>query len=240
MAAELKATNPAVNIEILGVNRNDESAYNYLMTLGRSLPWLQDTTDNSVWSLLGVTYRDVRILDPQNHLFAVFNLTTYDLYYETNRATLKKLFLAAARFIDTDGDKLSDDWEVLNFGNLLTGPTDDPDGDGQNNFTEYAFGTDPNDANSKSSFQPTVTGSGPDQSFTLTFRRRAGSALSYLFESSPEFEPWSPSAGDVMLTQPFLNLFDGTGTGRTQCTLTTPVQAHSREFLRVRAVPSPP
>lgn len=240
MAAELKSTNPAVNIEILGVNRNDQSAYNYLMTLGRSLPWLQDTTDNSVWSLLGVTYRDVRILDSQNHLFAVFNLTTYDLYYETNRTTLKKLFLAAARFVDTDGDQLSDDWEMLNFGNLAAGRGEDPDGDGQDNFTEYAFGTNPNDANSKSSFQPTVTGSGPDQTFTLTFRRRAGSALNYLLDCSPTLEPWSSTPADVTVTQPFVNLFDGTGTGQVQCILTTPVPNRSRGFLRVRAEPSTP
>jgi len=44
---------------------------------------------------------------------------------------------------DTDGDLLPDDWEMLFFGNLSQGPTDDPDSDGRSNFLEYLDGTSP-------------------------------------------------------------------------------------------------
>src|SRR5262245_1482164 len=186
MAVELRATNPAINIEILGINRIGQEPFNDLITDGASLPWLQDTTEADVWNRWKVTWRDVRILDAQNRLVAVYNLTTYDLSVARNRETLKQLFLSAARFVDTDGDGLLDDWEILNFGNLSAGPGDDPDGDGQDNFTEYAFGTNPNDANSRTSFRPSLSGTGSNQTFSVSFRRRAGSCIEYFLEGSTD------------------------------------------------------
>ena len=47
--------------------------------------------------------------------------------------------------LDSDADGLPDSWEDMFFGDLSQGPSDDPDGDGQNNLTEYNNGTDPND-----------------------------------------------------------------------------------------------
>jgi hypothetical protein len=236
VAAELKATNPAINIEILGVNMAPDYLYNNLVTDERSLPWLQDNSTNSAWAAWKVTLRDVRILDTRNRLFAIYNLSVHDLSYPSNRITLKQLFLDAARFVDTDGDGLLDDWEMLNFGDLSATPGGDPDGDGQDNRTEYAFGTRPNDATSKSSFLPVVIQSGPDRYFTLTFRRRAGSCLDYIIESSPDLRHWSSSPGTINVDVPFRNLFDGTGTGESSCTLTAPIQSQPYGFLRVRAV----
>ena len=50
------------------------------------------------------------------------------------------------RAADEDGDSLPDGWETYYFGdtNVVTG-TDDPDGDGQDNLTEFVAGTDPTD-----------------------------------------------------------------------------------------------
>jgi hypothetical protein len=179
----------------------------------------------------------VRILDAQNRLVAVYNLTTYDLSVARNRETLKQLFLSAARFIDTDGDGLLDDWEILNFGNLSAGPDDDPDGDGQDNFTEYAFGTNPKDANSRTSFRPSLSGTGSNQTFSVSFRRRAGSCIEYFLEGSMDLSQWSASTGTVTMNESFRNLFDGTGTGRATCSLTAPVPSQTQNFLRVRATP---
>lgn len=46
----------------------------------------------------------------------------------------------------TDGDTLSDAWEVTNFVSLDQLPTGDPDGDGANNEAEETAGTNPNNA----------------------------------------------------------------------------------------------
>jgi hypothetical protein len=226
-----------VNVEILGVNWNASAADNDLITSLTRLPWLQDTLTNSVWDLWQVTYRDVRILDSQNHLFAVYNLTQHDLASAANRATLRQLFLDAARFVDTDGDGLRDDWEMLNFGNLSATPEGDADGDGQNNFTEYAFGTNPKDARSKTSFQSALSGTGSARSFRVAFGRRAGAAVDYLIESSSDLQQWSAVPGTIDTIEPFRNLFDGTGTGITVLGLSAPNDLPGPAFLRVRAVP---
>ena len=47
---------------------------------------------------------------------------------------------------DTDLDGLPDAWEQANFGDLGSGPDDDPDSDGRDNGDEYGADTDPNSA----------------------------------------------------------------------------------------------
>jgi len=47
---------------------------------------------------------------------------------------------------DTDGDGLSDGWEVLHFHGLWEDGSGDPDGDGLDNAGEYLNGTNPNEA----------------------------------------------------------------------------------------------
>ena len=44
---------------------------------------------------------------------------------------------------DSDEDGLPDSWEMQFLGNLASGPAADPDGDGQDNATEYLAGTNP-------------------------------------------------------------------------------------------------
>ena len=46
---------------------------------------------------------------------------------------------------DLDGDDLPDTWEIEQFGSAAALPSDDPDGDGADNLSEYIAGTDPND-----------------------------------------------------------------------------------------------
>jgi hypothetical protein len=55
---------------------------------------------------------------------------------------------------DSDGDGLPDGWEILYFGNLNQNGSSDPDGDGINNATEFAEGTNPSDA---ASLRPRLT-----------------------------------------------------------------------------------
>ena len=44
---------------------------------------------------------------------------------------------------DVDADGLEDEWEFRELLSYTYGPTDDPDGDGKNNLTEFNEGTDP-------------------------------------------------------------------------------------------------
>ena len=49
---------------------------------------------------------------------------------------------------DTDADGLTDAWEYIHFGNLAMDATGDPDGDGEDNLSEFRSNTNPTDINS--------------------------------------------------------------------------------------------
>ena len=239
LQGELKAARPEFNIEILGVNRLDESQNNPLATAGRTLPWLQDTAQETVWTDWEVVYRDVRILDAQNRVRSVFNLTSHDLSVATNYATLKQMFLDAARMVDSDGDRLPDDWEQLNFGTLEQGMAGDPDGDKRDNFTEFAFGTSPTDAGSFFSARARITFKGTDDHLTMSFRRPAGSILDYVIEASQDMSVWTQDPLEVGVDGNPSRHFDGTGTIEVQCSLGKATSVRQSGFIRVRAVPKP-
>ena len=54
--------------------------------------------------------------------------------------------IGADEFVDTDGDKMADIWELQHFGNLSNDGSENPDNDERTNFEEYEIGTDPNTA----------------------------------------------------------------------------------------------
>lgn len=56
---------------------------------------------------------------------------------------------------DSDNDGLPDEWEMTHFGNLNQSGTDDFDGDGTDNLTEYRLGLDPKSGSSR--FAATIT-----------------------------------------------------------------------------------
>lgn len=214
-----------------------DASYNSDVTSVSSLAWLQDTTEDSVWNRWQITYRDVYIVDSQNRLFAVYNLTEHDLFYPENQQALKQLFLAAATVVDSDGDRLPDDWEYRHFGNMAADPANDADGDGRENFREFAFGTDPANGQAFLAARPILTLDGQQTILSITFRRQAGSLLDYVVEASTDLERWSASTAEVVVKIPPRNLFDGTGTAEVTYALTKPVTASQRGFVRVRAVP---
>lgn len=83
-------------IHIIGVNEVGYESANETMTAERSLPWLQDTDEDGVWSSWNVTYRDVIISDENNFVVDVFNLTENDLGEENVFADLKGRLTDAA------------------------------------------------------------------------------------------------------------------------------------------------
>jgi autotransporter-associated beta strand protein len=83
---------------------------------------------------------------------------------------------------DVDGDSLADEWETTNFGGTAaqTG-TDDADGDGTNNNTEFRLGLDPNNGTSRFAavISPTA----------ITWQGRAG--VTFKVQASTSLGTWN-------------------------------------------------
>ena len=64
---------------IIGINEEGYTAEGDDFVDERPLPWLQDTAAENVWGTWGVSYRDVVILDEENRLYEVYNLSAHRL-----------------------------------------------------------------------------------------------------------------------------------------------------------------
>jgi hypothetical protein len=237
LSQELQATEPPVAIEILGINHVSQNAYNFLIPSQGSLPWLQDTAEESVWTRWGVGLRDLWILNSQNRMVSVVNLTTLNLALESNRAFLKQILLANAQLTDSDADGLPDDWELQYFSELRQAAHDDPDGDGADNQAEYAFGTLPNRAESIRGITWTRGTQQDHPVLSVTFRRRAGAALDYLVTTSSDLRTWNANSASVVSTSPLRQLYDGTGTAEVTLSLPCSSAPGQAAFLRIEALP---
>lgn len=96
MQDELAAEDLPVDVRILGVNGFGHESGNATICNGRSIPWLQDTAEDDVWTLWSVAYRDVLILDEDNVPISTFNLTANDLGSPAAYAALKEMLREAA------------------------------------------------------------------------------------------------------------------------------------------------
>lgn len=83
-------------MHLAGVNNQGEQAGNAEMCDGRTLPWLQDTRIARVWQSWQVTERDVVVLDADNKVIHVYNLTDHNLAVAANYAELRGILLTAA------------------------------------------------------------------------------------------------------------------------------------------------
>ncbi len=83
-------------IRILGINAIGQETGNDLIVNGRAIPWLQDVDGQKVWDAWGVSYRDVFVLDAQNRVAAVYNLTEHNLQIAANYDSLESLLLRVA------------------------------------------------------------------------------------------------------------------------------------------------
>jgi hypothetical protein len=57
---------------------------------------VEDTSSDAIWSQWNAVWRDVIILDGDNQIVDVYNLTSFDLSNPTNYDTLRQLFIDAA------------------------------------------------------------------------------------------------------------------------------------------------
>jgi len=83
-------------VRILGVNGSGHESGNATICSGRSIPWLQDTADDDVWTLWSVSYRDVIVLDEDNVPISTFILTVNDLGSAGTYAALNEIMREAA------------------------------------------------------------------------------------------------------------------------------------------------
>lgn len=96
MQAELDSETTLRPIHILGLNEVGLESGNDAMMTGRVLPWMQATEEADVWVTWEVTFRDVILLDPDNHRETAYNLTEHDLSNAENYAALKNLLIDLA------------------------------------------------------------------------------------------------------------------------------------------------
>ena len=89
MQTEIDGAGLPLDVQILGVNAMGLESGNAAVTMNRTLPWLQDTTDQHVWETWGVVWRDVWILDTENVPVAVCNLSEHNLGEPEKYAALK-------------------------------------------------------------------------------------------------------------------------------------------------------
>jgi hypothetical protein len=96
MQDEIASEGLAREVALLGVNEKHAVSGVQDMCAGRDLPLLQDTAEADVWGSWNVTYRDVIVLDVENHVVTIYNLTDHDLALPANYEALKAILRAAA------------------------------------------------------------------------------------------------------------------------------------------------
>ena len=96
MQADLEKEHPGIAISLLAINAEGyESGMPDIAKVG-DLPVLQDTKKAGVWDRWGAEWRDVIVLNGDNEVVAVYNLTTYDLSDPDHYAELEALLVGAA------------------------------------------------------------------------------------------------------------------------------------------------
>ncbi len=84
-------TDAGADALLFGVNGVDHADGNAAITVGRDVPWLQDTEAVDAWGSWGVAYRDVVVLDADHVVVGVINLTDDDLGDPETEAALREL-----------------------------------------------------------------------------------------------------------------------------------------------------
>ncbi len=85
-----------LDVAIHGVNQAGLESGNAAICAGRDIPWLQETAAEPVWTDWGVHYRDVIVLDRENVVVAIYNVTLNNLTDPVKYDELYAIFEAAA------------------------------------------------------------------------------------------------------------------------------------------------
>ena len=96
MQHELDADSLTLDVVISGVNGIGHESGIPSMCAGRDIALDQDIDTAKVWDSWHVTYRDVFVLDAENKVVTVYNLTQHDLADSVNYQTLKTILRQTA------------------------------------------------------------------------------------------------------------------------------------------------
>jgi hypothetical protein len=95
MEAELAAEHPELSVALLAIDAAGHEVGLPDVAKTADLPCLQDTVKDDVWGSWIATWRDVYVLNADNEVTAVYNLTTHTLSDAANYATLETLLIEA-------------------------------------------------------------------------------------------------------------------------------------------------
>ena len=97
MEADLAKKHPELEVALLSIDATGhEVGLPDLAKVG-DLPCLQDTAKDDVWGSWGAEWRDVYVVNAENEVTAVYNLTTYSLSDPKNYAALEALLIDAGK-----------------------------------------------------------------------------------------------------------------------------------------------
>jgi hypothetical protein len=96
MQDELDAEDLALEVQNLMVNQQGAESGIPSACMGRDLALVQDTESAKAWDSWVVTYRDVVILDAQNRVAGIYNLTENNLADPDKYEVLKDFLRQAA------------------------------------------------------------------------------------------------------------------------------------------------
>ena len=95
MAVELENSHPNLDVEMFAINMPGSGGATSLAS-NIHLPMVQDTGSLGIWSDWGAAWRDVYILNENNELVMVYNLTQNNLGSSSNYNTLMSHFIDLA------------------------------------------------------------------------------------------------------------------------------------------------
>jgi hypothetical protein len=96
MQIELENTHPNLDIELFAINMIGTASGTSYFSPSLNLPMVQDSSSLGIWNDWGALWRDVFILNENNELVLVYNLTQYGLSDTNNYNTLMQHFIDVA------------------------------------------------------------------------------------------------------------------------------------------------
>ncbi|MBL9023753.1 MAG: hypothetical protein JNL21_16285 [Myxococcales bacterium] len=90
-------TQAGLDVTIFGINAVGYESGNEAVCEGRDIGWLQDVAEQEVWMTWAISFRDLVIVDQDNVVVAIYNLSTHNLNEPVNYDEAFGLFEAAAQ-----------------------------------------------------------------------------------------------------------------------------------------------
>jgi len=96
MQAEIEANHPSLDVKIFAINMPGYSSGASSLAPAIYLPMVQDDSTLDIWNDWGALWRDVYLLNENNELVMVYNLSQNNLGNSTSYNTLMQHFVDIA------------------------------------------------------------------------------------------------------------------------------------------------